>query len=159
MCGMKLFIHFQTSTVAPLKFENGWVISPNGCNYLSMLGLKLNHVSNRGYRKVLAEIDYLFGFMPFGVWRIDGYMYNHVIFASNSITYHSPYNTGGEWTPLLTPWAQILTLDFCIDHSYEYYMFSKYWRGSSATNSLNAVAVENLNREFDVPEIISLINK
>ena len=41
MCGMKLLIHSQTSTVAPLRFRNG-------CNYLSMLGLKLNHVSKRG---------------------------------------------------------------------------------------------------------------
>ena len=38
--------------VAPLKFRNGWVISPTlyqACNYLSMLGLKLNHVSKRGH--------------------------------------------------------------------------------------------------------------
>ena len=26
-CGMKLHIHSQTSTVAPLKFKNGWAIS------------------------------------------------------------------------------------------------------------------------------------
>ena len=49
---MKLRIHSQTSTVAPFKYWNGQVISPhtyNGCNYLSMLGLKLIHVSKRGY--------------------------------------------------------------------------------------------------------------
>ena len=27
MCGMKLLIHSQTSTVQPLKFGNGWAIS------------------------------------------------------------------------------------------------------------------------------------
>ena len=39
--GIKLRIHFQISTVAPLKFhpELYWV-----CDYLSMLGLKLIHV-------------------------------------------------------------------------------------------------------------------
>ena len=43
---MKLLIHSQTSTAAPLKFGNGQVTTLyNGCNYLSMLGLKLNHVS------------------------------------------------------------------------------------------------------------------
>ena len=34
-CGVKSFIHSQTSTVLPLKFGNGYVISPtpyNGCN-------------------------------------------------------------------------------------------------------------------------------
>ena len=44
---MKLLIHSLTSTVAPLKFRNGLVISSHillACDYLSMLGLKLNHV-------------------------------------------------------------------------------------------------------------------
>ena len=48
---MKLLIHFQTSMVAPLKFRNGFHPTfYNGCNYLSMLGLKLNHVSKRGLK-------------------------------------------------------------------------------------------------------------
>ena len=37
--------------VQPFKFRNGKVISPHslpGMNYLSMLGLKLNHASTRG---------------------------------------------------------------------------------------------------------------
>ena len=34
MCGMKLLIHSQTSTVEPLKFENGLVIS--SCTFLYM---------------------------------------------------------------------------------------------------------------------------
>ena len=49
---MTLFIHSQTSTVASLKFGMGKLFHPtlyNGCNYLSILGLKLNHVSKRGY--------------------------------------------------------------------------------------------------------------
>ena len=43
---MKLLIH-------SLKFRDGYIIYPThykGCNYLSMLGLKLNHVSKRGHR-------------------------------------------------------------------------------------------------------------
>ena len=42
---------FTNSTVQPLKFWNGWVISHTpywACNYLSMLGLKLIHVTKRG---------------------------------------------------------------------------------------------------------------
>ena len=48
---MKLFINSLTSTVQPLKFRNGLVIQPTlnwACDYLSMLGSKLNHVSKRG---------------------------------------------------------------------------------------------------------------
>ena len=47
-CGMTLLIHSQT---APLKFGNGWAIWSHiywACDYLSMLGLKLDHVSKRG---------------------------------------------------------------------------------------------------------------
>ena len=49
---MKLLIHSLVSTVAPLKFRNVWIIHftlYNGCDYLSMLVLKLIHVSKRGY--------------------------------------------------------------------------------------------------------------
>ena len=49
---VKLVIHSQTSTVQPLKFVNGSVIYPifyQTCDCLSMLWLKLNHVSKRGY--------------------------------------------------------------------------------------------------------------
>ena len=48
---MKLFIHSQTSTVQLWKFGN-WKLHPTlswACDYVSMLGLKLNHVSKRGY--------------------------------------------------------------------------------------------------------------
>ena len=48
---MKLLIHSQISTVASLKFRNGFMISShtnNGCIYLSMLGIKLIHVNKRG---------------------------------------------------------------------------------------------------------------
>ena len=37
-CGMKLFIHYQTSTVQPLKFENKSV------NLLITYPFKLNHI-------------------------------------------------------------------------------------------------------------------
>ena len=51
---MKLLIHSQTSTVAPLKYGNmDKLFHPtlyNGCNYIYMLGLKLNHVNKRGPR-------------------------------------------------------------------------------------------------------------
>ena len=55
MCGIKLLLHSQTSTVAPLKFGNGLVIWShifNGCNLLCLLGLKLNYVGKRGPRRV-----------------------------------------------------------------------------------------------------------
>ena len=48
---MKLFIHSQTSSVEPLNFGKDKWFQPthcNGCNYLSMLGLNLIHVSKRG---------------------------------------------------------------------------------------------------------------
>ena len=47
---IQLLIHSQTSTMPPLKFGDGWIISShiyNGCNYLSMLGLKLINASKR----------------------------------------------------------------------------------------------------------------
>ena len=54
-CRMKLLIHSQTSTAAPLTFGNRYVISPplyHRCNYLSMLWLKSILVGKR-------EIDIL----------------------------------------------------------------------------------------------------
>ena len=42
-----------------LKFKNGYVISShtfNGCDYISMLGLKLNHVSRSGPRNGLVNM-------------------------------------------------------------------------------------------------------
>ena len=50
---MKLLIKSQTSTVQPLKFGNGNVISPHYyrvCNDLAMQRLKLIYVSKRGPR-------------------------------------------------------------------------------------------------------------
>ena len=50
--GMILFIHSYASTVQPLKFNNGWVISSDtfwACNYLSKLGLQLIHISESGH--------------------------------------------------------------------------------------------------------------
>ena len=50
---MNVLIHCQTSTAQPLKFGNWQVISShiyNGCDYLSLLGLRLIHVSKRGIR-------------------------------------------------------------------------------------------------------------
>ena len=46
---MKLLVHSQTSSAAPLKFENK-SFHPTGynwCKYLSTIGLKLIHVSKR----------------------------------------------------------------------------------------------------------------
>ena len=54
---MKLCIHFQTSTVAPLKFGNEYVISSHTLQWvllLSMLRLKINYVSKRGYQTYQA---------------------------------------------------------------------------------------------------------
>ena len=48
-CGIKLLIHSQTSTIAPLKFghEISNFNSYWAYDYLSMLGLKLIHFSKR----------------------------------------------------------------------------------------------------------------
>ena len=51
-CGIKLVFHSPTSTVAPLNTFY------NGCNYLSMLGLTLNHFSKR-----ISKQSALSGFM------------------------------------------------------------------------------------------------
>ena len=48
-CRMKLLIHSQTSTVAPLKLGMDQWFHPTpfwACSYLSMLWLKLIHVSD-----------------------------------------------------------------------------------------------------------------
>ena len=53
---------FQTSTVAPLKFWNGWVFHPafyNGCNYLYILRIKLNRVSNKGPRSRSCYVSHV----------------------------------------------------------------------------------------------------
>ena len=47
----KVIFLFPNSTVQPLKFWNVWIISRTlywACNYSSMLGLKLIHVTKRG---------------------------------------------------------------------------------------------------------------
>ena len=50
-CGIKLLIHWLTSTVQPQKFMNGWAISSHTllcykeCNYLSMMRQKLIYTS------------------------------------------------------------------------------------------------------------------
>ena len=54
-----------STTVQPLKFGNGYVISSTlyqACDYLSMLVLKLNHVSRRGPRFTVCCIWYKFIF-------------------------------------------------------------------------------------------------
>ena len=44
-----ILIHSQTSSVAPLRFGNGFQHTfYNGCNYSFMQGLKLSHVSKTG---------------------------------------------------------------------------------------------------------------
>ena len=48
---MKLLVHSQTSTVRPLKFGNGWVISSHtlwGCDCLAMMRLKLILTNKKG---------------------------------------------------------------------------------------------------------------
>ena len=56
---MKLLIHSQTSTIAPLKFGNHRnIISSHTLSwlyYLSMLGLNLIHVNKRGHRRHFQE--------------------------------------------------------------------------------------------------------
>ena len=52
---VKLLIHSQTWVVKLLKLENGSVISSHilvACDYISMLGLKLIHFSERGPMEV-----------------------------------------------------------------------------------------------------------
>ena len=64
-CGMKLLIHSQISTVAPLKFVNGPMLYWS-YNYLSMLGSKLNYASKMGDIHLIAPviceyIQYVYG--------------------------------------------------------------------------------------------------
>ena len=50
MCGIKSLIHSQTSTVTPLNLRMDNYFHPTlywTCNYLSILGLNLNHVRKR----------------------------------------------------------------------------------------------------------------
>ena len=54
----ELLIHFQTSTVQPLKFGNGKAISSHTllCDYTSMLRLKLIHNSKRGPSGLILNV-------------------------------------------------------------------------------------------------------
>ena len=55
MFGVKLLIHFQTSTVQPLKFGNGQVTSSHTLLHMWLLmhaGIKWNHVSKNGPRSL-----------------------------------------------------------------------------------------------------------
>ena len=57
-CGMKLLIHSQTSSVAPVKFGNGQVIPTH---LLLLMGLKFIHVSKRDHMKyqIALSMDHL----------------------------------------------------------------------------------------------------
>ena len=49
---MKLPINSQTLTVSPWRFGKGYTIDPTlykACNYLSLVGLKLNHPNKSGH--------------------------------------------------------------------------------------------------------------
>ena len=61
-CGMKLLIHFQTSTVASLKFGNVYIFPPIlywTCKYLSMLVLKLIHVNKRALETCIYDTKWI----------------------------------------------------------------------------------------------------
>ena len=69
MCGMKLLIHSETSTVEPLKLgmnKKFQSTRSTECDYLSMLELKLDHISKRGCRchlmwwKIVLICAYIF---------------------------------------------------------------------------------------------------
>ena len=52
-CGMKLLIHSETSTATTSMFRSWYVISPTlywACEYLSMLGFNIIHISESGHR-------------------------------------------------------------------------------------------------------------
>ena len=54
-CGVRLFIHSLTSMVAPWRWGTNKLLHPTlnwKCDYLSMLGLKLNHISKNGAKKI-----------------------------------------------------------------------------------------------------------
>ena len=68
---MTLLIHSQMLTVAPLRFRYGYAISSqlNRYTYLSIPGLKLNHVSKRGpwwhaCASVTSNINSGYGLLP-----------------------------------------------------------------------------------------------
>ena len=74
-CVMNLPIHSQASTVA--QFRN--TTSYNGCNYFSMLKLKLMHVSKRGPWNILYRI--LIQAVPFILHCVLGSVMHKVISA------------------------------------------------------------------------------
>ena len=109
MCGMKLFVHSQTSTVQPLKFHPTlyWA-----CGYLSMLGLKLIHVSKRGPYGVLCVVHYKAGLFSSSVLRwwwvfnmasVTGGRYQcimlnyHFFFKCGRILWYGVFNTLRPW--------------------------------------------------------------
>ena len=52
-CGVKIIIHSQTSTIAPLKFGNGYLFDVTlyqACDGLSISALKQKRVSKNGPR-------------------------------------------------------------------------------------------------------------
>ena len=61
MCGMKLRVHSQTSTVQSLKFGNGYMLSSHiywACDYISMLRSNLIHVSKTEPCQIMCFYQY-----------------------------------------------------------------------------------------------------
>ena len=77
---MKLLIHFQNSMVELLKFENARHY--NGCNYLSMVGLMLIHVSKRGTLAIQNSDSVKLYFLCISVnsWRENTILYADKIY-------------------------------------------------------------------------------
>ena len=76
--GKKLLIISQTSMAQPLKFGMDMKFNPtlhNGCNYLSMLGWKIEHVTQRDPRHQWSIPDPNLHMTPMRFWHHMSYYY------------------------------------------------------------------------------------
>ena len=67
ICGMKSFIHSKNSMGPPMKKFHPTLYQ--ACNYLSMLGLKLNHLCKWGYRKIRHFAIYIYHIIDKNNWK------------------------------------------------------------------------------------------
>ena len=155
-CGIKFLIHFNTSTVQQLKFEYGLVILSHifnwTCDYQSMLGLKLNHVSERGTRCNMLLI-YVTGYLTPLVRK------HSFIILILDVTDILPHISFGSWNWSLLMVSifgnhgrHLTVLLFCIK-SY-YIKYSKLLPHTTGANELNGQFLNVYHHDTLVPLII-----
>ena len=99
----------------------------NGCNYLSMLGLKLNHVSKRGYWCLMLQLNYKItqSQLNIAIYMISRLNNNDKVsekirtrkkgrclnFVKNvGCRKHHPFQNWIPWSSLLTVWGSTLLI-------------------------------------------------